>query len=484
MKLKIFGKNAVIYGIGNVGLRTSALLLIPLYTHTLSIEDYGFLSTLLLTAQLMIIFMSLGMRTVIMRFGKDFELSGSLAGLIGNTMTLNILGGMMVAAITLFFMRPFFANILHTSNVDRYLYLTCAVAFLQSTALHIMSYYRIKEQPMKFTGVGLFSAVLLFLSSLVFLLVCQLGVIGALLAGIFSYGLISLFLVWDVVVRRTGFHLSLNSMLKFARFGFPLIFSMLGQFLMASSGAFFISYYHGLDSVAVYSLGSKLAMVVGIVLTLPFQLAYQPFVFNNLNKPYIREKMSRLLTYYFVAVLCLTFFIVLSSKIVLPIIAPPEYFDAFFILLLLLPAMTLNGMIVFGETLLVVSKKTSMLGVIIGFSGLINLVLNNSFVPHFGLLGAIISANLSFLAASVTITLCGLKSFPVPLEWRRITAVLMVFMGVLACSYFFKDMHVVGFYSGLLGLATFLFYVSLNCGFFDFEEKIYIKSFLLKEIIK
>ena len=73
MSLKKLGENTAIYAIGNVGLRAASFLLIPLYTHTLSVADYGLLATLLITIQLMLIVMNMGMRTTLVRFLKEHE---------------------------------------------------------------------------------------------------------------------------------------------------------------------------------------------------------------------------------------------------------------------------------------------------------------------------------------------------------------------------------------------------------------------------
>src|SRR5688572_3983435 len=73
MNLRKFGTNAFLYVIGTVGLRAASFVLIPIYTYSLALDDYGLLAVLLQTAQIMVIVMSLGSRTALVRFAKEYE---------------------------------------------------------------------------------------------------------------------------------------------------------------------------------------------------------------------------------------------------------------------------------------------------------------------------------------------------------------------------------------------------------------------------
>ena len=90
MNLKLFAQDTILYGIGNASLRAAAFLLIPLYTHALPVKDFGILSTLLITMQLMIMLITLGMQNTVLRFSKEYEDKNLLSGLIGTSMVINL----------------------------------------------------------------------------------------------------------------------------------------------------------------------------------------------------------------------------------------------------------------------------------------------------------------------------------------------------------------------------------------------------------
>jgi len=79
----VLGKNSVIYAIGNIGLRGASFLLIPIYTHFLSVSDYGLLAILFMSIQLMLIFANLGMQTCLVRFTKEYEENDCVGVLVG-----------------------------------------------------------------------------------------------------------------------------------------------------------------------------------------------------------------------------------------------------------------------------------------------------------------------------------------------------------------------------------------------------------------
>ena len=105
MSLKLFGKNTVIYAIGNIGLRAASFLLIPLYTHYLSVSDYGLLATLLITIHIMLIFMSMGMQTTLLCFTKEYDGNNKIKDLLGTSTFINFLGGVAVTCISILFLK-------------------------------------------------------------------------------------------------------------------------------------------------------------------------------------------------------------------------------------------------------------------------------------------------------------------------------------------------------------------------------------------
>ncbi|MCK4789003.1 MAG: oligosaccharide flippase family protein, partial [Desulfobacteraceae bacterium] len=296
MNLKLFGKNAVIYVIGSVGLRAASFLLIPLYTYSLSMSDYGLLVTLLLTIQVMIVFMGLGTRTGFVRFAAEYETKNLMGHLLGSSILINIVGGLILTSVSILFLVPFFQTVLHSVHVFEYIVLTCCSAMSQCLCIHILAYYRARNEGLKFMLASGSAPVLLILTNLVFLLILHQGVKGALMAQIITYGGLWLFVSLNVF-SKIGVRISMQLISKLLRFSLPLVFVMSGDLITDASAMYLLSYFSSLEDVAIYSLGYKIAQIGIVAFILPFQLAYEPFIYANINTPGVRLTIAKLLSY-------------------------------------------------------------------------------------------------------------------------------------------------------------------------------------------
>lgn len=474
MKLRLLGKNTFIYGIGNIGLRSTAFLLLPLYTRRLSVNDFGLLATLLITIQFVLIFMSIGMRTTLLRFAGEYKERSSLGSLLGTTTIINLGGGILVTA-ALMLLLPFYQRVLHTENVRMYVLLASADALIESLYLHVTTYFRAQNEALKFMYAGFASAILVIAITLLFVLQLNMGLIGILLSRIIAYGIIALYLLYSVI-GKVGFSFSLSDAQKMIRFGFPLIFSMSGQFLIVVSCTYLLSIFAGLEAVAIYSLGYKIAQLLTIAFIMPFQFAYQPFIFANLDKPGVKIVMSRIFTYLLAAIAFASLIILSGAKIIFPLIAPQAYSDAYSVAILVIPALAIMGVSYYGECFLNITRKTYVTGISVAVCAAGSLLLNYLLIPAIGWYGAVITLNVSYFSISMVILLLGLKAFPVDVEWRRVSIAIGLAASFLLIVYWLREGTTCIFLTGTaiagMGGALLLYF----SGYFGVLEKAYLKN--------
>ncbi len=475
MSLILFGKNTAIYAIGNVGLKAASFLLVPLYAHSLTLKDYGLLATLLITIQIMLILMSLGMRTSLIRFTQEYLDNKQIGALLGTTLLVNVLGGLSITSLAVFFLLPFFQAVLHTQTVHVLIILTCTGAFVQSLSLHVMSYYRARHQAMKFMSVGISSALLLFITTFIALRMYHLGIIGALSAYILTHTIIFCYITLEVIMKN-GLWITPSLIPRLVRFGFPLVFSMVGGSVLVESSIYFLSYYHDLETVAVYSLGFKLSQLVAITVILPFQLAFQPYVFSHLKDTHIKDQLPRMFIYFLLSITFMSFIIILGSHIILPVIAPPAYAQAFDVLLQLLPLTALLGVHYFSETLLSAVEKTHIIGLTMTACAVFCLVLNYLLIPSLNWHGAVIASNVSFFIVGFTLFLIGTRALSLHIEWYSVSAIVLLFSVFLFMIFLLNNLGQIAFYSGwglMFSTSVVLLYNGL---FFNKQERIIFKN--------
>jgi O-antigen/teichoic acid export membrane protein len=219
-----------------------------------------------------------------------------------------------------------------------------------------------------------------------------------------------------------------------------------------------------------------------VVLILPFQLAYQPFIFSYLDKPDIKKTISRIFTYLLLAITYLSIFILIGSKMIFPIIAPPEYSQAYIVILLLLPVSMFIGVSHFGESLLNIEHKTHITGIIVAIFTFIGFILNYFFIPKFGWIGAIIAIIITRISIGVCILFFGIKSYPLKLEWDRIKIIAGLFVIFIGGIYFLRNETDLLFLLLTLPLSFFSIYLLFTSKFITHQEKTKIKNVISQNL--
>jgi O-antigen/teichoic acid export membrane protein len=479
MTLGFLGKATVLYAVGNICLRAASFLLIPIYAHYLAIEDYGLLMTLLLTTQFMLVAMNCGAEHSVVRFARHYDKNGQLSSLMGTTFVISSISSVIVACVSLTLLIPFFQTILHRQEVYLLVAFILSSAFFQSLCDLLASYYRSQGLPVKYMIVGVATALVLTAVSFIFLCVLKMGIQGALLAKIITYAGVFSIVAWQIY-SKTGFRVSLKLAPKLFHFGMPLAMSSFGQFAITGASIYFLSFLSGFESVAVFSLGHKLASVLLMVLVIPFQLSFQPYVFSQLDLPDIKRQMGRLLTYLMWSVAAGSFCVLFAARLLLPFIAPPEYAEAFTVTLLIMPSMALLGIFYYGETLLKAAKKSYVIGLVVVVCAVFSVLANFILINYIAWYGALLASNFTFLILGSSIFYIGLKEYSVPIEWGRLRIAAVLFIGVLLINLLLLKSNLYLYCILSLAFAATVAYFSIRGPFWDNSEKQAVKQKLQK----
>jgi O-antigen/teichoic acid export membrane protein len=260
-------------------------------------------------------------------------------------------------------------------------------------------------------------------------------------------------------------------------FSFPLLFAMSWDLVMETSVVYLLGYFGTLEQLAIYSLGHKIAQIAYISLISPFQLAYEPFVYGNLDHPKIRRSISKLLTYLMLTYVLVSFALVFISRPLLLVIAPPDYFSAHTVVFLMIPGIAFFGVYYIGESLLAIKNRTTLIGGLVIHFTLLSLALNYLLIPHWGIYGAVFVFNVTTMLTAVSLMALAMKVFPIPLETVRLGLTGGLFIFFLGFVFILADVHASIYYTVVPcvgGIALTLLYLS---AFFDEGEKAVMKSF-------
>jgi O-antigen/teichoic acid export membrane protein len=248
---------------------------------------------------------------------------------------------------------------------------------------------------------------------------------------------------------------------------------------MGGAGVYILGYFFTLEVVAVYSLGYKLAWILIIAIIAPFQLAFQPFVYNSFEKVDFNEKLTTIITYLVLAITITIFSVLFASRLLLPLIAPPEYSSAFLVILFLLPGTAFVGIYYIGETLLSAVKKTHLVGLMMTCIAAAALLINYLLIPIMNWYGAVIASNICFMVAGVTFLTLGKRYFIIPLEWRRIGMCVAILSLFFILFLALRDTAPIFFIVCSTGAALFSLALLFKLSFFNPGELTLIKRTLI-----
>jgi O-antigen/teichoic acid export membrane protein len=251
---------------------------------------------------------------------------------------------------------------------------------------------------------------------------------------------------------------------------------MAGGLITQTSALYFLSYFHGLAEAGIYSLGLKLAAVAEMVLILPFEMAYEPFVYGQTGSPGLWKTISRLLTYLMVAFTFLACGILFITRDLLPVIAPAAFGRAYLITLLILPSLAFRGVYYIGESLLFLEKRTGTAGTVVTCFSLPSVGLNWLLISRLGMYGAAAVFVITTVCTGAVAMKMGLKIAPVRLETRRLAATAVLLFALLGSVYKLSSTTSIVYYVATPAVLCLATVALLSAGFLHDDEKLVLQQ--------
>ena len=481
MSIKAFGKNAVIYSIGTIAARLAMFIVIPIYTHYLTLQEYGLLSILLLTLQLLSTFIDFGLLISLMRFVPEYSHQNKEGELIGSALLLNFLSGILIVIVSILILPFIFQKFLNVNNSFYLILLTSSAAAAQSVGINFISYFRAKDDPKWYTILGSLSALFILLLAFLFIVILKLGIEGALFSYLLSYSIITIITLIKISLKLT-FSFSFKTFRTLVNYGFPLIFARSGNLIVGLIAVSFLGYFVNIAEVGIYNLGLKIASIMNLVLVLPFQLALEPYVFNNIESENIKSNLAKITTYLFFTFYVFSFLLIFVSPYLIQLIATPEYSKSYYIIVFLLPISLFQGFSYLGQSQLHVNKKSKTTGTIVGLMSIFSLLVSYLLIKSMGSVGILLSMNIYYFFTSILLFYYGQQEFPIKLEKVRLLILSLVYLFVFVFLIIFESTSSFLYYFTMPFILLIIMLGFFKLGFFDKKEKKVLMTLINKFI--
>jgi O-antigen/teichoic acid export membrane protein len=386
-KLKALASHSVVYGIGNILTVAGSFLLIPLYTHILTTDEYGCLELINRTADVFTLVMFLGVRQAFIRFFFDRQ-AKEWHDRVTGTVLMTVASSAVIGSAIVFAFRNIIAqHILLDSSLSRLVVMMLAWLPFEVVCNVGMTYLQVQMKSLWFVTASATRLLLIIVSNIWLLFFLRIGIQGVLVTNLWISCLFSIIFSF-YIFKSCKLHFSLSLAKQLLKFGAPYLPSTLFAFVITNSDRYFLSRFSSLDAVAIYALAAKLGMMGIMMFADPFGKIWSPFLFDNYNKEGGQKLVSIVFTIFCIAMISFGLLIAVLSPFVIPIISGWTYHRAADII----PFVCVSGVFFAAAQLadagILIAKKTYIKPLLAGACAAVTVTFNLLLIPRYGAMGA------------------------------------------------------------------------------------------------
>ncbi len=427
-------QDSTLYLIGNLAGRALGFVAIPFYARFLSPTEYGIIELVELSTQTVAI--AFGLQSIGAALTRLYHDQQSPLQERRVVSTGLISTAVLSAAVTIPFVlaaAPLGKLVLHSGQWTGLLQAAFVAMFLSNMVEVELVYERIRHRAHFFLIYSLLVLVASLALNVLFIGVLRLGVWGFVASKLCVTSVSCVYLLGRAS-REVGWRFRASLLPGFIRFGAPLIVSSLAYFLIHFSDRFFLTGVVSLAELGRYALAYRFAMLISVVVGDSFNKSWSVTFYGYVKQPDWRELFARVAK-FLTFVLCFAALgVALLGPEALRIMVPPDFYPAPMLLPLLLLAYIFRELGDFFRNLLLINRRTILVGKVAGSCGVLTVLLNILLIPHYGVFGAAIATALTWLAYFVTCWIISYREHRVPIRPSSYACIMGLGVGVFGAA--------------------------------------------------
>lgn len=429
---RILGHSSI-YIVGMMISKAIGFVMIPIYTNFLTPSDYGTLELLSMTTDVVAILAGVGIARAVLRLYYEYDTRPEQNMVVSTALISGLVA--FVAVFGLLMLRSdFVSRVVFGTDESAYYFDIIFLTMMLLSAVEIpLVYLRAQQRSLYFVLINLVKLIIQLSLNIYFIVFLEWGVLGVLYSSLISSILIGGFLTIRTFTD-TGFHFSLERFKGLLGYGYPLIFSNLGAFVLTYSDRYFLRYFTDLTEVGIYSLGYKFGMMVTILLMAPFHQFWTAEMFAVAKREDGPKTFRDMFMYSTMVSIVFCFALSLYIREIIEFIAVESYWPAYHVVPLICLAYVLVGMHGFTSCGILISKKTKLLAYSTLFAVTANVALNFLLIPRWGAFGAAYATIASFFIRFYTTYRYSQRHFYIRYEWLRIITALALAVALVVLS--------------------------------------------------
>lgn len=419
-----FIKRIGIVGIANILISLSGLIFIPIITKNFSTSNYGVWAQANTLVALVPNIVNLGLPYTMVRFlaaEKDKEIIKQSF----YSMMLVVLCSTIIMVLVFLIFSHQIADALFDGSMQIMLTVT-VISFLACINLMFLSYFRTFQQ-IKFYSTFLVLQTYIGVGVSIILTLMHYP-IEIVILGLLA-GYLAVFIVMALlIVRQLGFTTKFKSLTEELKFALPTVPNNVSSWVVDSSDKFVIGIFLGSAAVGCYSPGYALGSILLMFLT-PFAVllpAVLPEYYESGNLEKVNTFLTYSLKYYLLITIPAAVGLSLLSKPLLYILTTEIIANQGY---MITPLVALGAIFmgIYGivNNIIILEKKTVILGYIWISVAILNIILNVLAVPYIGIYGAGIATLVCYFFAFAVTLIYSRKYSVLPFDFKSIIKILI-----------------------------------------------------------
>lgn len=427
-------KGTSIYTAGQVLIKATGFILIPIYTKYLTTGDYGVIGIVSVIVMILVSALSLGLPQAQTRFYYDHDgQTARLGSLLFSINALQFVVAVLACGLLSAVGKPLFGLAVDDEAVPFSPFVRIAIwtSFFHFFTQLIVNFNITTK---RFT----YCALLLFIHFLVsvglviyFVVVRREGAVGSVKGIMLGEAVICAVFYWSYA-RRFVWKLNLDYVRDVLKMGLPITVYMTASAAMMSLDKLILKSFLPLSSVGLYTLGYKLGFVMSVVVV-SINRAWLPNYYELMNQTVSSRtyEVKRMFCLWvtFLGAICVA--ASAWSDEAVRIMTAPAFYPAASVVPAILLAFFFQGVYHFMVGPLFYFKRTGLLPVITVTGAAANVALNFLLIPRYGIMGAAGAALLSFFLLALLAYFAGRRYFNPHFELTRLV-LLMAIVSVLS----------------------------------------------------
>lgn len=391
---KDFVKNTLILFIGKFATQFTSFLLIPLFTHYLLTDDYGWVDLLQTYISLFVPVFTLRMDSAVFRFlidNRDNE--NGKTSVITNIIFLTFIGIIMTLFICIIL--SFFIHI-------KYFKLTIINLLIMMLSNVFLQLLRGLGKNKEYSISSIITGIMYLIINSTMILYLHFGADSILIASAITnfFVIIYSFFVSKIYKYFKISYINKSKLKELLIYSIPMIPNSLSWWIVNVSDRTLVVIFLGSAFNGIYSVSCKFSNLLNSIFSI-FSMSWQETASLHINDEDRDNFFTSIINNLFMVFSCISLLIMAILPLFYNLLIGNEFISSYSYIPILLYANSWNVMIGLIGGIYIAMKKTKEIASTTIMSAILNLFINLIFIKYIGLYAACVSTLLSYFVMSI-----------------------------------------------------------------------------------